>query len=69
MHTFRVLPLSWSSPAQTHGRMLAYLQSAITGVGVCRLELLHGVAELGFTEQKECIAARDVGTAVPGGFG
>jgi len=49
--------------------MLAYLQSAITGVGVCRLELLHGVAELGFTEQEERIAARDVGTAVACGFG
>jgi len=69
MHTCRVLPLSRSSPAQAHGRMLAYLQCVLTGIGVCRLELLHGVAELGFTEQKECIAARDVGTAVPGGFG
>jgi len=40
----------------------------ITGIVICVLELLHGVAELGFAKEEEGVPAGDVRVAVASRF-
>merc|ERR1712169_109952 len=68
MSNAAINPLARPSVAHTPCAVHAAFLRCFSGLVTCIRELLHGVAQLGLTEEEQCFASRDVGAAVVGRF-